>query len=73
MDKELKEAKKKVIDEYKSSKNFLDDIVEGSLSAFHEGFKDHKNKIKEIFPNTNVSLLILSINWLVEEEEARGV
>lgn len=37
-----------------SSKNFLYDITEGLVSAFHEGFKNCKNKMKELFLDVNV-------------------
>lgn len=62
------EELEEVIEEYKSSEDFLDDITEGLLSAFHEIFKDCKNKVKEIFPDINVTLLIPSIRRSAEEE-----
>lgn len=68
MEKEIKEIKEKAINEYKSSEDFLNDIVKGSLSTFHNGFRDCKNKMKKIFPYLNVALLILSIANPVEQE-----
>lgn len=58
MKKELKEAKKKAIKEYKLSEDFLDDVAERLVSAFHEGFRDYKSIVKEIFQDINVALLI---------------
>lgn len=67
MQKELEEAKKKVV-EYKSSKNFLDGEVEESMRTFYEGFKDCQNKVKELFPAINTTILIPSITNLIVEE-----
>lgn len=61
MEKELEEAKKKVIEKYKSSDNFIYDIAEDSLDIFHEEFEDYKNKIKKLFSDIDTALLIPSI------------
>lgn len=42
--KKLEEAKKKAVEEYKSFDDFLDDVAEGSVSAFHERFKDFQGE-----------------------------
>lgn len=48
----------------------MDDIAKRLVSAFHNGFKDCKSKVKKIFLDINVALLIPSITDLVKEEEA---
>lgn len=70
---ELKEAKEKAIEECKSFEGFFDDVVEGSVSTFHKGFIDYKNKMNELFPDINIALLIPSIIDLTEKEEAMEV
>lgn len=52
---------KKAVEEYKSSNEFLDDIVEQSIEAFHEGFKDCQSKVRKLFPIIGITLLILSV------------
>lgn len=71
LEKELGEVKKKVVEEYKSSKDFLDDIVDGSVSTFHEGFRNCQNKVKELFPAIDTALLILSITDPTAEEATK--
>lgn len=56
MEKELEKAKKKVMKEYKSSEDFLDDIAEGSINNLHEGFRDAKTR----GGNSTQSLTLLS-------------
>lgn len=61
LEKELKEAKKRAMKEYKESEQFIDDIADESLGVFFEVFEDCKKKVKEILLDFNTDLLISSI------------
>lgn len=43
------------------------------MSTFHKGFKDDKGKVKEIFLDINITLLIPSIANPAYKEKASGV
>lgn len=68
MEKELVEAKKKAIKEYKLFNTFFDDVVDKSSGVFHEEFDDCRNKVKELFLDIGAALLIPSITILKSEE-----
>lgn len=61
------------MEEYKLSEDFLDNMAERSVSTFHKGFKDCHNKMKELFPDVNIALLIPSIANPIAEEKVMEV
>lgn len=63
-----KSEEDKVIEEYKLSEDFLEDVAEGSMSAFYERFKNCKNNMKEFFLDVNVALFIPSITDSIKEK-----
>lgn len=71
MEKEVEEAKRKAVLEYKLSEDFLDDIAKGLLSVFHEGFKDYQNKVRKLFLTIDTALLIRLSQVLLTQRQGK--
>lgn len=64
--------KEKAFKDYKSFNQFLDNLVDESLGVFHEGFKDGRKRVKELLPNFDATLLVLSIG-ILEVDKATAI
>ncbi|KAG1358555.1 hypothetical protein COCNU_08G000010 [Cocos nucifera] len=60
--------------EYKASDNFRFEVAEDAIFTYHIGFKKYLKKVKESFPEVDVSCIVLRVKEPIDdkEEEAKA-
>lgn len=61
-------ATTQVIEEYKKSKNFLQEVAEGSAEAYQLKFANYKEKVTQIYPQLDLSKITADGEFEGEEE-----
>ncbi|EHA8587009.1 putative methyltransferase PMT21 [Cocos nucifera] len=59
--KHVKHSGKKVVEAFKTSKDFRFELAEGAMFAYHIGFKESLRKVKKSFPKADLSQITPSM------------